>query len=345
MYQFIHIQAYARQEKDGRSVDFVIGEADRHPAHSMHVENPLPSEVIYGLPLAAVREQHDRLVASTKQVTSGGVARGIRTTQKTLLTVVASHPIRSDEARADPDKARAVELWEHRTIRWLSLRFGSQIVSVVRHADEPYRHLHAFVLPAKEMRALELHPGYSAKAAVMRGGASTEEERVALNRHGDLAFKNAMREWQDDYYKQVGAPSGLARIGPAKRRLSRQAWRLEAKSAQALKTTVDRANTIRSNAERWLESTKGNAQAILSAAAAEASRVRSEADEIMENAARRESEAQIFELRARRAWGAAKAELERLSDLANELSALEDSKSIIAKLDLIEQTLSCHPTF
>ena len=112
MYQFIHIQAYARQEKDGRSVDFVIGEADRHPAHSMHVENPLPSEVIYGLPLAAVREQHDRLVASTKQTsTSGGVARGIRTTQKkTLLTVVASRPIRSDEARADPDKARAVEL-------------------------------------------------------------------------------------------------------------------------------------------------------------------------------------------------------------------------------------------
>ena len=42
-------------------------------------------------------------------------------------------------------------------------------------------------------------------------------------------------------------------------------------------------------------------------------------------------------------WSAANAELERLSNLAKELSALEESKSIIAKLDLIEQTLAATP--
>ncbi|KQV78182.1 hypothetical protein [Rhizobium sp. Root1220] len=342
MYQFIHLHAYARQEKDGRSVEFILGEADRGPRFSSHIENPLPPEVIFGLPLSAVREQHDLAVNSARQATRSGIERRIRTTQKTLLTVIASHPIKSEEARTDAAHAREVENWEQRTIEWLSLKFDSQLLSVIRHADEPYRHLHAFVLPAShDVRALELHPGYRAKALAMRSrDAWSKEERAALNREGDRAFRKEMREWQDDYHTRVGAPCGLTRIGPAKRRLSREAWKLEGKSAQALKTTIDQATDVRSNTERWLQAKTREAQAILASAAEEASRILSEADALLAKAESREADARTFELSSRRAWAGARNELRRLSTVARQVAELEESKSIIARLESIDQAVT-----
>ena len=53
------------------------------------------------------------------------------------------------------------------------------------------------------------------------------------------AFKKAMREWQDRFHKAVGLTFGLARIGPQKRRLSREEWKAEQAAAAILAKNIE----------------------------------------------------------------------------------------------------------
>ena len=52
-FQFVHVEGYARKaDVRGRSVDFVLAEAERQPDSCAHVAVPQPPELIFGLPLA-----------------------------------------------------------------------------------------------------------------------------------------------------------------------------------------------------------------------------------------------------------------------------------------------------
>ncbi|MBO1360942.1 hypothetical protein J2D73_14220 [Acetobacter sacchari] len=128
--------------------------------------------------------------------------------------------------------------WQRGTVRWLQRQFGAALRSVIRHDDESYPHLHAYVLPTTpNMRAADLHPGARAKRRAMDAGAS--------NKAGDIAYKEAMRLWQDSYWQDVGARCGLERIGPARQRLSRAEWR-----------TADRVNRLLRDHEAKLQSVR-----------------------------------------------------------------------------------------
>lgn len=275
-FQFVHMTAYSRKgDGKGRSTGFVFNEARRDPSASVHVANPSPPVGVFGVGVDEVERLHDAAADVAVTTPKGGKPRKVQKSQHTLMTVVASHPHTMDEVRADPGKRREAEEWEQRTVGWLRSQYGDKLVSVIRHEDESHYHLHAYILPDDPaMRANALHPGQTAKAAVMAAGPAEGEDSKGLNKRGDQAYKQAMREWQDSYHETVAIPCGLTRLGPQRRRLTRAEWQAEQVQARALKTTIERAKAVKARGESMIASTKEDAARI----AAEVAAAKAEAD-------------------------------------------------------------------
>lgn len=277
-FQFIHMEGFSRKgDGKGRSVSFVFSEARRDVVASVHVTNPLAPIVVYGSTIDEVEAMHDAAAAVAMTAVKGGKPRKLRQDHKTLHTVIASHPYTMEEVRTDPAKLREAEEWERRTIGWLRSQYGDDLKSVVRHEDESHFHIHAYIVPTDdpEMRALQHHPGVVAKRATMAAGPAGGEDKKALPKKADAAYKTAMRSWQDAYHEAVGIPCGLARLGPQRRRLTRAEWQAEQVQAKALKTTIERAREVKRKGEAMIASTKDDAARIaaeVAAAKAEAAR-------------------------------------------------------------------------
>lgn len=277
-FQFVHLETWSRKPDDkGRSAAFVFDEASRRPIASVHVPSPSPPTVVYGVDVEEVRAMHDAAAAAAT-TTAKGKPRKIRLDQKTLHTVVASHPYTVAEVRADARKAAEVGEWERLTVAWLVSQYGPALKSVVRHTDEKQWHVHAFVVPThdRELRAQVYHPGVVAKRSVKAAGARSGEDGKALNKRADAAYKAAMRDWQDSYHQAVALPCGLTRLGPARRRLTREEWKAEQAQATALKSAVARAMVLRRQRQAYIDRTKAEAAAIK----AEAVRVKASADRL-----------------------------------------------------------------
>ncbi len=278
-YQFIHLESWSRKPDDkGRSTGFIFDEASRKPIASVHVAEPKPPTVIYGLSVDEVRQMHDTAVATAMTPGARGKLRKIASTQKTLHTVVASHPYTVEDVRADPNKVKEVRDWERRTVTWLRQQYGPALKSVIRHTDEKQWHIHAYVLPTHdpELRAGLYHPGGVAKKAVKAAGRRDGEDGKALNKRADVAYKAAMRDWQDSYHETVAVPCGLTRLGPARRRLTREEWKAERAQARALQNAVYRAEAVKRQGQAYIERTKAEATAVK----AEVAQVKASADRL-----------------------------------------------------------------
>lgn len=254
-YQFVHLESYSRKpDAKGRGTDFVFAEASRKPDCSVHVANPGPPIVVFGISIEQTQELHDASVASACVTVKNGKSRKIRLDQKTVHTVVASHPYTMDEVKADPTKRREVEEWERRTVAWLRDQYGDDLKSVIRHEDESHWHIHAYILPLSDpgLRAAKYHPGTTAKRAVMDAGPIAGEDQKALGKRADAQYKTAMRQWQNSYHEAVAIPSGLTRLGPQRRRLSRDEWQREQVQAKALQHVVQRARKVKSDGEAFI---------------------------------------------------------------------------------------------
>ncbi len=270
-YQFIHLESYARKaDAKGRSTDFVFAEAGRKPEACVHVENPAPPVVVYGVDVGAAQEIHDSAAAVATIAVKGGHVRKVARDKKTLHTVVASFPATMAEIRADPAKLKEAEEWERRTVAWLRSQYGDHLKSVIRHEDEEYFHIHAYVVPTGEpgMSALKYHPGVTAKRDAMDVGKD-DEDKKALSKRADAAYKAAMRQWQDSYHEAVAIPCGLTRLGPQRRRLTRGEWQREQVQATALQQVVQRARKVKADGETYISHTKAEAAKIAADAARE----------------------------------------------------------------------------
>lgn len=278
-YQFIHLESWSRKpDAKGRSTEFIFDEASRKPIASVHVADPKPPTVIYGLGVDEVRQMHDEAAAAAMTPGARGKLRKLDSKQKTLHTVVASHPYTVEEVRADPKKAAEVRDWERRTVAWLRKQYGPALKSVLRHTDEKQWHVHAYVLPTNDpqMRAGVYHPGAVAKKAVKAAGRRDGEDGKALNKRADVAYKSAMRDWQDSYHEAVAVPCGLTRLGPSRRRLTREEWKAEQAQASALKNAVERAEAVKRQGQTYVARTRLEAQAIK----AEAVQIKASADRL-----------------------------------------------------------------
>lgn len=335
-YQFIHMEVYSRKGRDGRSVDFVLAEATRRPDACLHVPNPIPPEVVFGVGVDGIRRLHDERAATAKATLANGKQRAIRQDQNTLVTIVASHPAAMGSLASNPCLADEVKEWEGRTVAWLRDQYGVALVSVIRHVDESHPHLHAFVLPdVPDLRAGSLHPGQEAKRKVVAEGAADGEDGKALNRRADAAYRAAMREWQDSYWQTVGLPCGLTRLGPGRRRLTREEWQAERTQAQAVRQAQDRAARIKTDAASYASRAKADASELITAAKADVARIRAVAVEQAAKAKRLHDAAEMRLWKARatlsrasdegkRILGTARREADRLRAFGGKLRALWD---------------------
>lgn len=309
-FQFVHMTAYSRKgDGKGRSTGFVFGEARRDPSASLHVAAPAPPVIVHGVSVEELERLHDATAEAATTTPKGGRPRKVQKSQHTLMAVVASHPYSMEEVRTNPEKRREAEEWERRTVAWLRAQYGDKLVSVIRHEDESHYHLHAYVLPNDPaMRASALHPGQTAKAAIMAAGPAEGEDSKTMNKRGDKAYRTAMREWQDSYHTTVGVPCGLTRLGPQRRRLTRMEWQAERTQARALRASLDRAATVKEKIETHIATKKGEVEALVSTAESIASALRADAEAAKAEAARQLDAARVSTEAAKAAHDRAVAE-------------------------------------
>jgi len=283
--QFANIQTFSRKgNKGGQSVAQVIGEATRDPEFSTHVDDPNPPRVLLGDP-EAFAEQHDAHIearATVVQKADGTEARrAIRKDRHTMASIVMSYPVPRAAITTDESKAQ-LERWERRNLEWLRRTYGDQLKVVLAHEDEEHPHLHAWILaddPGAD--ATTLHPGKVAKKrAEAEAKARGEEPRTAV-KLGNGAYREAMKRWQQDYYEAVGAPEGLTRTGPGRRRLSRKQWADEKRGAEAAAATMARAAEAEAQAFEVIEEAKSKAGNIVAGAEAKAERVTKKAEAVI----------------------------------------------------------------
>lgn len=228
---FIHCQSFARKpNRAGQCVVQVISEGLRKGGYHPHVENPKPPVPVYGDP-ARFQKIHDDHVAQRRTLVmrNGQIGgRAIRADRHTLFTIVASYPTPTSSVAALPEELARFEKWKARTVAWVQDKYGDQLKAALAHFDESYPHLHFWLLPDDPSAdAGLLHPGKVAKRQTetrLKSGGTPPREVVKA---GNRALKDAMRAWVDDYHRQVGAPLGMSRDGPKRRRLSRSQYQAE----------------------------------------------------------------------------------------------------------------------
>lgn len=213
MYQFIHVESYGRvsakkklndkfnNETKGRNVKEIIGEVTRRPGYCDHVEEPGEPIILHGVNPRELEALTDDYFNNTKLINSNGVSRGLRKDSHVLLAGVVSLN-REVEEIWDDYKKDAIE--------WLKKKYGDCLKSVVEHTDEGHPHIHFYCVQENGLNFDLLHEGKRAYAAV--GGKVRSKKEVAFN--------NAMRDFQNEFFNDVSLKYGLMKTGPKRQRLS-----------------------------------------------------------------------------------------------------------------------------
>lgn len=213
MYQFGHVEAYARKPQKGAwSIRDVAAEAERKREHCMHVEQPQEPIRVFGCSPSEAVEQAEAWGAQAKDAKG----RKLRSDAPVLLAGVLSYPRQGEEWPEFKEKALA----------WLKSEYGDNLVSVIEHQDEQHPHIHFYAVPKSGQSFNKLHSGRAAAAEAKRKGETKAVQQYAHN--------NAMRNWQDRFYQAVGREFGLARLGPKRQRLTRAEWVAQQAAQQAI---------------------------------------------------------------------------------------------------------------
>lgn len=219
MYQFGHVEAYARKPQKGAwSIRDVAAEAERKREHCMHVEQPQAPIRVFGCSPSEAVEQAEAWGAQAKDAKG----RKLRSDAPVLLAGVLSYPRQGEEWPEFKEMALA----------WLKSEYGDNLVSVIEHQDEQHPHIHFYAVPKPGQIFNVLHQGRAAAAEAKRKGETKAAQQYAHN--------NAMRDWQDRLYQAVGREFGLARLGPKRQRLTRAEWVAQQAAQQAI-LSVERA--------------------------------------------------------------------------------------------------------
>ena len=249
MYQFIHIETYAlkastkarpvKPPKDGKapinppkvknkySAGQIIDEVLREPDAIPHVAKPEKPNFVLGSEedLRTLIPRIEAAAASYKNPKDG---RKLRSDAHVLLAGVASYPRKDAE-----DNPQGYEKWRAKTLEFLQVKYGDKLVAAVEHQDESHPHLHFYCVDFENLNAKMLHDGHLAAAKL-----------PPLTKEAGLAFKGAMREYQNDYYEKVGAQVGLTRIGPGRKRATRQEWNAQKAEAKELAKAYEATSEI-----------------------------------------------------------------------------------------------------
>lgn len=251
MYQFIHVESYGRvsakkklnfnDETKGRNVKEIIGEVTRRPGYCDHVEDPGEPIILYGVNPKELEALTDDYFNNTKLVNSNGVSRGLRKDSHVLLAGVVSLN-REVEEIWDDYKKDAIE--------WLKKKYGDRLKSVVEHTDEGHPHLHFYCVQENGLSFDLLHEGKRAYAAV---GGKVKHKK-------EIAFKNAMREFQEAFFNDVSLKYGLMKTGPKRKRMSNSDYKRQQEEIRLINLfknkTTEEMNLLITETEKEIKKQK-----------------------------------------------------------------------------------------
>lgn len=250
-YQFAHMQTYSRKgNKANRSSTDILLENSRAPGNHPHVENAELPNLIHGIDPADVVERIEERVEQAKARLRNSGKR-IQVNTHVLNGAVFSHPLKTDQLKIADDATRKGYLkWRQLACEFAikdAERMGMEVLSIVEHTDETYPHIHVLSIPKltddnPRFDAKQCHVGHLAgKLAYdttltqsQQQGVSAANAKKSATNAQTSAFKQAMREWQDRYYNEVGVKCGMARLGPQRSRMSRSEWRKTQKLSEQL---------------------------------------------------------------------------------------------------------------
>jgi len=222
--QFIHIETYARHSKTWtgkdkagkakggttRSIQNIVDEAIRKPNNCPHIAEPIKPIILYG------NSPEDIPTLCNYYATTVKTKSGQKLRPDALVCIAGVVSV------GEPDRNK----WEkvkHDSIKYLKDKYGERLKSVIEHKDEAFPHIHFYVIPKDGEKLEDIHEGLKA-----RNKARDEKKPTGTQNRDYIA---AMKTFQDDYNLAVGIPNGLTRIGPARRRLTREAWKAETTAA------------------------------------------------------------------------------------------------------------------
>ncbi|HEE4844377.1 TPA: hypothetical protein R7F13_005330, partial [Klebsiella pneumoniae] len=109
------------------------------------------------------------------------------------------------------DNADIWDDYKNDAIAYLSNKYGKKLVSVIEHTDEANPHFHFYVIQDPGKRFDLIHDG---KKALF-------ENKDKIKHEQNIAYLNAMRDFQEDFFKVVSSNYGLSKDGPKRARMSR----------------------------------------------------------------------------------------------------------------------------
>ena len=243
-YQFAHTQTYSlKGNKVNRSVQQVLSENSREFGQANHVENPLAPNLIFGVdPMKLIPVINQRIKKAKAHLK--GTGKRIQSNTHVMEGSVFSHPYTVDDLRNDKDAQQKYIAWRNDMIKYAindAKSRGLETLSVVEHLDESHPHIHVLSVPCltdnnPRLDAKSCHPGHKASKLSLANGSNAKESM--------LAYKNAMKKWQDDIWQNVSTKHGLTRIGPRKRRLTRSEWSKQKDAAQQLQQSIEHKQSI-----------------------------------------------------------------------------------------------------
>jgi predicted ATP-dependent endonuclease of OLD family len=240
------MESYAinkRKNSKRPTAEAVGRECQRTEQSYPHIQNPQKPELLYGIkPLEALDRLH-KLIKSCKDP----LGRKIRSDAQIISFGIASIKVESTPANWELPE---VKKWLKDTEKFLKKRFGDSFVSLVKHTDERFCHIHFCIMPKlNENGSLDLnsfHPGLAAQRAIKTNSKSKK----------DHAYKEAMRELQDDYFEDVGLKNGQLRYGPRRRRLTRHEWHAQKRYANKISSIVNEQSEVIHKLSAKLEKAK-----------------------------------------------------------------------------------------
>jgi hypothetical protein len=218
-YQFIRIQTYAlAATKSKRSFQDIMKEVVRENGHCRHVPDPQAPHFIHGDHPADMM----KYIKSIPETCKDKLGRKIRKDAQLVISGVASYPYTVDQVRGE--RKDHYLNWLRLTKQFLESKYGDNLRLIAQHADEAYPHIHFFVTGDIDNGIYtidNLHAGKKAMNAIPieRGVNGNGAKRQA-------AYKQAMQDYQDDYYHAVAEPLGFKRDSGAlkRKRVTRQQW-------------------------------------------------------------------------------------------------------------------------
>lgn len=236
-FQFIHMEAYSlranqqggknakfNKEVKARTVSEVLGEVLRKEGFCNHIQEPEAPGVLYG-DLNNIEADCKAYHQNHKNIDKNGKAKALRSDANVLIAgVVSLEGIKENYDDWDKYKTDVVE--------YLKEKYGDNLAAVVEHTDEENPHLHFYLVPKIGQKLDELHDGKNAVLELKK------KEPKALKGKQNKAYIEAMRVFQDDFYNKVSKKYGLAKIGPARDRVSRKIYFEQKKSAEEYRKTI-----------------------------------------------------------------------------------------------------------